>query len=174
MCASYSVLSISLNPCVQDAPVAHIQYAICNLYAIYIIPASLPSHLPALPARRPMGSRSPPQTFLPPQPFLTPRLRFRPCLRSLLCNRAPTARQPLARRPGLLFVGLPLRLYLADSPHLYELVRRLRRLEQLEKPVEVDQTKPSQRPWCVFVCLWQWTVVFDVPNSPEFAGVELY
>lgn len=29
---------------------------------------------------------------------------------------------------GLLFVGLPLRLYLADSPHLYELIRRMRGL----------------------------------------------
>jgi len=29
---------------------------------------------------------------------------------------------------GLLFVGLPLRLYLADSPHLYELIRRMRSL----------------------------------------------
>ena len=29
---------------------------------------------------------------------------------------------------GLLFVGLPLRLYLADSPHLYELLRRMRQL----------------------------------------------
>ncbi|CAK9063513.1 Uncharacterized protein SCF082_LOCUS32880 [Durusdinium trenchii] len=42
---------------------------------------------------------------------------------------------------GLLFVGLPLRLYLADSPHLYELVRRLRRLEQLEKPVEAESIR---------------------------------
>ena len=30
---------------------------------------------------------------------------------------------------GLLFVGLPLRLYLADSPHLYELLRRMRALD---------------------------------------------
>ena len=30
--------------------------------------------------------------------------------------------------PGLLFVGLPLRLYLADSPHLYELIHRMRSL----------------------------------------------
>ncbi|CAJ1400247.1 unnamed protein product [Effrenium voratum] len=30
---------------------------------------------------------------------------------------------------GLLFVGLPLRLYLADSPHLYELIRRMRGLD---------------------------------------------
>ncbi|CAK9038476.1 unnamed protein product [Durusdinium trenchii] len=44
-------------------------------------------------------------------------------------------------RGGLLFVGLPLRLYLADSPHLYELVRRLRRLEQLEKPVEAESIR---------------------------------
>mmetsp|Transcript_53610 Transcript_53610/g.124867 ORF Transcript_53610/g.124867 Transcript_53610/m.124867 type:complete len:597 (+) Transcript_53610:49-1839(+) len=29
---------------------------------------------------------------------------------------------------GLLFIGLPLRLYLADSPHLYELIRRMRSL----------------------------------------------
>ncbi|CAL1147451.1 unnamed protein product [Cladocopium goreaui] len=35
---------------------------------------------------------------------------------------------------GLLFVGLPLRLYLADSPHLYELLRRMRQSCGLAEP----------------------------------------
>ena len=41
---------------------------------------------------------------------------------------------PCADCSGLLFVGLPLRLYLADSPHLYELLRRMRQSCGLAEP----------------------------------------
>ena len=51
---------------------------------------------------------------------------------------------------GLLFVGLPLRLYLADSPHLYELLRRMRGLQGVA-PEAVRQQLDEGQPYGVLV-----------------------
>jgi len=43
----------------------------------------------------------------------------------------------------LLFVGLPIALYVSDCPHLYQLVRRLRSLSQLEPPISADMVRAT-------------------------------
>mmetsp|Transcript_52568 Transcript_52568/g.169622 ORF Transcript_52568/g.169622 Transcript_52568/m.169622 type:complete len:496 (-) Transcript_52568:25-1512(-) len=84
-------------------------------------------------------------------------------------------------RRHLLFVGLPVALYVSDCPHLYHLVRRLRSLSSLERPATPDVIRDvldaERLPYSVLayalVAAMQVLHIARLPGGRGASGLEL-